>query len=355
MLLGIQSPEFILDPFGTNVSYIFDRSVILEDKNIPDIITHKSVLTGFTRHRIKGTHHLFKIRVHLFKETTLQNQKNLFTSYKALLGLTGYLKKHTDGIHIFKRDGSGPAMYTVTDVEDSYFDTPDFKDVMLITFKSNEYIAGLIEAPEITTFQADFTGDVFDTNYFILEGQSSSVSNEELSWLASYADNGINYASQQFRLTNFGKLTTDYDVQGEIWIDSPTGWQSILIGLWNSANYYCGIALNNVYTSQGKAYLLIKNNEGEGSFYSSLPVGGGSGLNTSRRYYRITYTQATNELNFYYKAELGDEWILINSTPVVVSGWGGRQYYAGVFAGSYNANSGYVKADNLIISCSLDV
>lgn len=141
MLFGKESPEFLLNPTSEAIIIIFNKSTIIEDKYKDDVLTHKSILTGYTTHNIKGTHHEFSIRIHLFKIEGESEQLLTLENYRYLLGKDGYLKKHSDGYYINKKDNSNPVLYTVTQVEDGYFNTPDYKDTVIITFKSKEYIA----------------------------------------------------------------------------------------------------------------------------------------------------------------------------------------------------------------------
>lgn len=138
-LFGLAAPKFIYDPGGVNEEIVLDYSVIQKDELKPDIIVHKSVLNGHREFINKGSHHLFEVRIHLHKYTDKAARLVKLKELKSYLTFDVILYRHSDGVSIKNLLGD-PVLYTITEIEEGYYKTPDFKDIVTIAFQSKDYV-----------------------------------------------------------------------------------------------------------------------------------------------------------------------------------------------------------------------
>lgn len=143
MLFGTQAPKFIHDLGGPNQKIIeFDYVVITKDASDKRMLESESELDGHITRKLLGKHRIFEFRQHLFKYVKyfdLQTAIDKYNEIKSLEGLDGVLYRFRDG-KPFKDKSNQNVLFTITNIEETYFDTPDFKDLLLITFESNDYV-----------------------------------------------------------------------------------------------------------------------------------------------------------------------------------------------------------------------
>jgi len=144
MLFGIKAPKFIKDfdlPAEKTVN--FDFCVVLEDNPVQDFIEHKSVINGHTEFINLGKHWVYTIRVHLFKyeenPDTGYTMRTKYTELKSIEGSEGILYRHRDG-EPFRNNANELVTFFVESVDESYFETPLYHDLITIRFRSKDYI-----------------------------------------------------------------------------------------------------------------------------------------------------------------------------------------------------------------------
>jgi hypothetical protein len=189
----------------------------------------------------------------------------------------------------------------------------------------------------------DFTGNTYDTDNFqllgstgdgVCETNSFSICNDRLE-----AEEGCcgaesdDYGSSQFRTKVISSVASSFDVRGRVSKVSSSGNRSGMVGIWADANHYMGIAVDNVYASDGTVTLIIHNGGGDGEFVyefnTALDI-------TDNNLYRVIYDRPTNEISFYYDNE--GTWTQLGTTQIV--DFGSTQFYAGLFFGVFNITVG---------------
>lgn len=136
MIFGTQAPKFIYDPAGDNVEVLLDYIVVLKDEEERDKIIHESVFTGHRELIIKGYYWIYECRLHLFK---YDNPQKAYEDFKLFEGKTVRFFRHRDGDYLQDADSNEVQMF-LQSVDEAYYQTTDYKDLLILKFKSAEYI-----------------------------------------------------------------------------------------------------------------------------------------------------------------------------------------------------------------------
>lgn len=136
MIFGTQAPKFIYDPAGDNIEVLLDYIVVLKDEEERDKIIHESVFTGHRELIIKGYYWIYECRLHLFK---YDNPQTVYENLKSFEGKTVRFFRHRDGDYLKDNAGAEVKMF-LESVNESYYETTDYKDLLLLKFKSTEYV-----------------------------------------------------------------------------------------------------------------------------------------------------------------------------------------------------------------------
>ena len=132
-IFGTSAPRFVTTGAATiNLDY----SEVIEDKPSPDRLVNKSPLSGSITNVERGDHYTVKIKVNLFKYS---NPTTKFNEIVAHYRTGVYLYKHRDGNAYKDSSGSDVLMYFDL-IERGYLETGNFEDVLILTFKSTEWI-----------------------------------------------------------------------------------------------------------------------------------------------------------------------------------------------------------------------
>ena len=136
MIFGTGSPKFVYDPEGTPVTVNLDYVVILTDKPEIDLVEHKSVINGHREFILQGKHWVYEIRLHLCKYADIRAKYEEINQY---LGADVWLYRHREAAP-FKDSAGDEVLFNIVSIDESYFDTPDYKDVLIIRFESKDYV-----------------------------------------------------------------------------------------------------------------------------------------------------------------------------------------------------------------------
>lgn len=136
MLFGTEAPKFINDPAGTPEEVLLDYSVVIKDEPEEDRIVHQSIFTGHREFILRGKYWIFEIKVHLFK---YDDPIGKYNEIKQFEGMNVRLYRHQDGDYIKQPDGS-EASFFIESIDESYYQTADYKDLLFIRFVSNNYV-----------------------------------------------------------------------------------------------------------------------------------------------------------------------------------------------------------------------
>ncbi len=142
MIHGTSAPKFIFDPTGAGTVVLLDYIQILKDKPEPEEIIHQSIFTGHREFIILGHYYIYECRLHLYKYTTVVDgltPQEKYDEIKQFEGAVVRFFRHSDGDYLKDSTGAEVQMF-LQSVDESYYKTPDYKDLLLLKFKSTEYI-----------------------------------------------------------------------------------------------------------------------------------------------------------------------------------------------------------------------
>lgn len=136
MIFGTFSPKFVYDPSGTSVTVMMNYVVVLKDEPFVKVITNESIINGHREYHYRGKHWLYEVRIHIFK---CSNPRSKYEEIKQYEGLEVALYRHRDA-EPFKNSTGDIVPFVITSIKEAYWDTPDYKDVLIVTFQSKDYI-----------------------------------------------------------------------------------------------------------------------------------------------------------------------------------------------------------------------
>lgn len=142
MIFGNDAPKIIFDPTGLNESVLLDYVIIQKDEPEEDTVIHQSIFTGHRELILKGKHWIVEMKMHLFKVAVnidLPTAKNFYKNLKSYEGAELRYYRHRDGDYLKDKNGNEVRMF-LESVDESYYETTDFKDLLYLKFKSTKYV-----------------------------------------------------------------------------------------------------------------------------------------------------------------------------------------------------------------------
>lgn len=142
MIFGSSAPKFIYEPAGDAVEILLDYVVIQKDEPQEDFIIHQSVFTGHREFILKGKYWIIEMKMHLFKLLEATDYATVMEYYSKLKNYQGAevrYYRHRDGDYLKDKNGNEVKMF-LESVNESYYDTTDFKDLLYLKFKSTKYV-----------------------------------------------------------------------------------------------------------------------------------------------------------------------------------------------------------------------
>ncbi|MDY0082852.1 MAG: hypothetical protein RBR74_06705 [Ignavibacteriaceae bacterium] len=136
MIFGVNAPQFIYDPTGVNETVLLDYIIPLRDEAEQEILIHQSIFTGHREFIQKGFHWIYECKLHLFK---YDNPLLKYEELKQYEGLLVRFYRHRDGDYLKDSTGAEVEMF-LESVDESYYQTTDYKDLLLLKFKSSNYV-----------------------------------------------------------------------------------------------------------------------------------------------------------------------------------------------------------------------
>ena len=135
MIFGTTAPKFIFDPTGAATAVLLDYVNIIKDEPEEIKIMHESVFTGHREFVLLKKYWVFELKLHLYKYA---NPINKYAELKTYEGSDVRLYRHSDGNYIETPDGVDAVFFLET-IDESYYQTPDYKDLLFLRFVSNNY------------------------------------------------------------------------------------------------------------------------------------------------------------------------------------------------------------------------
>lgn len=133
MHYGTAAPKFVTQ--GGN-SVLLNHARILSDYPEYDNNEQPSVVNGYINHIHNGYHWVYAIRIFVYKESESIAKSNELLPF---LGSDVFLYRHREAYPFKDKDGNN-VLFRVKEVTPGYLNTPDYKDVIDIVFKSTNYI-----------------------------------------------------------------------------------------------------------------------------------------------------------------------------------------------------------------------
>ena len=131
-LLGTTNPKFIV---GATTVQLYN-AVLSTSFQEPDIITHKSVLTGFKSYVVKGDYSSFDVLVYLYKYSV---PKTKFQEIYAYNHQNCYFYPHADG-NAIKDSGGTDVYFHISQMRLEYLDNLNENDILRIRFEAIDYV-----------------------------------------------------------------------------------------------------------------------------------------------------------------------------------------------------------------------
>lgn len=137
-IFGTGYPVFIVS--GSNTVVTMSYSTINAEYVEPNIIEHQSVINGARNYITSeadgfGDYSNFTVNIHLFKYAIPSASFSNIYQYNHQ---DVFFKPHSDGSTI-KDSSNADVVFNITSMALNYLDTPDFKDVLTVEFKSKSY------------------------------------------------------------------------------------------------------------------------------------------------------------------------------------------------------------------------
>lgn len=346
MLFGIEAPKIIINPDTTKDEVALDYSVILQDEPEQDLFSVKAVRTGKRVFNNAGKHWIFKVKIHLWKYA---DPSAKYLELKSYVGTEVILYRHSDYEPIYDSYGNIGRFFLQPIVE-LYSDRRNKYDVLLLTFRSNNYILSSQFIPGTNIFEEDFEGDPATWDWDNFAGNNSGDATQQY-WQGDGGGSGTpleltRYIAQKFYLN----------------VVIPDNRNIIILADMKSGNVGTDIALG-----------VHKSNLDKGScFFIALPyatkkvtlqgavnnfVSGSWDYEYETNYdaykwnsFKIVYTRSSNSFNCYIKEDMTGTWQLLNPSPIVLPGFDALTLYAGIWERPYfTVAQPYCLADNLEI------
>lgn len=142
MITGQQAPKLIFNPLSDNITILLNHIVVTKDEPEEDLVIHQSIFTGHREFVIKGKYWIYECKVHLYKYTTLADSFTPIEKYQLLKDYEGQLfrfYRHREADYLKDVNGDEVQM-VLQSITESYYKTTDYKDLLLLKFKSTKYV-----------------------------------------------------------------------------------------------------------------------------------------------------------------------------------------------------------------------
>lgn len=137
-LMGSQEPKFVGTGTPSSATVNLDHTTILTNWADAQIIEQTSVINGVRNYITLGDYSEFVVTVNLYKHTTSPTPKEKFQEIYAFNHQLVQFFPHREGVAV--KDSGGTAVnFYISSMIPGYLDTPDFKDILTITFKATGY------------------------------------------------------------------------------------------------------------------------------------------------------------------------------------------------------------------------
>lgn len=155
-LTGILYPKMIVNITTTLDEVLLQHAVVLKDQPEQDTHFVRAVRTGKRVFTNAGKHWLFQIKIYLYKYA---NAETKYLELKGYEGTKVYLHRHADGEMIYDTYNNAGA-FILSSVAEEYTDEKNKYDVVILTFKSLNYIqAVIVPVPEGSFYYMNDTND----------------------------------------------------------------------------------------------------------------------------------------------------------------------------------------------------
>jgi hypothetical protein len=142
MIFGNEAPKFIYNPAVINQTVLLNYIQVITDKPEPEEIIHQSIFTGHREFIILGHYYIYVCKLHLYKYTTAVDgltPQEKYDEIKQFEGNVVRFFRHSDGNYLKDSTGAEVEMF-LQSIDESYYKTPDYKDLLLLKFKSTKYV-----------------------------------------------------------------------------------------------------------------------------------------------------------------------------------------------------------------------
>lgn len=138
MIFGSEAPKFIYDPAGANIEILLDYVVIEKDEPEDDLLIHQSIFTGHREFILKGQYWIVELKLHLYK-LGITDGTAFYNTIKLYEGMKIRFYRHRNGDYLKDSTGAEVEMF-LEYVNESYYDTVNYPDYLLLRFKSTKYV-----------------------------------------------------------------------------------------------------------------------------------------------------------------------------------------------------------------------
>lgn len=128
MHFGTSAPKFTIG----GLTVLLNKARVLADYPSYTYLEQQSILNGYINHIHEGYHWIYIVRIFIYKERESIAKSNELMSH---LGKDVYLFRHREAFPFRDKNGDD-LLFRIQEVTPSNFNTPDFKDIIDIKFKS---------------------------------------------------------------------------------------------------------------------------------------------------------------------------------------------------------------------------
>jgi hypothetical protein len=142
MLFGSQAPKIIFDPAGENTTILLDYVVVLKDEPEDEILIHQSKFNGHREIELLGKYWTYTCKIHINKYSFAVNGLTPMEKYLQLREAEGKVfrfYRHRDGDYL-KDSAEAEVEMFLRSVSEGYYKTTDYKDLLILEFKSTKYV-----------------------------------------------------------------------------------------------------------------------------------------------------------------------------------------------------------------------
>ncbi len=149
MIFGKDAPKFTVSGVG---DVLLDYSIIQKDEADHDTLKHTSEITGHVEYITRGYRWEMDVLVHLYKYADPYAKFTEINQYK---GSKVTLYRHRDGLP-FKNSAGANVEFMIEEINPSYLTTVNYEDVVLIKFRSVDYVDLSQMAQDVASFIATY-------------------------------------------------------------------------------------------------------------------------------------------------------------------------------------------------------